>query len=144
LKAYWDTSAIIPLYVREINSEQAASCLAAQAGGILLTPLHQLEFANALELLLFRREINRTAAKAAHAAWMDDRRHGVFVPRPLPEAVFATAVRLAESETARRGTRSLDVLHVAAAVDLEADRFLTFDRRQKALAAAAGLKLVRQ
>jgi hypothetical protein len=37
------------------------------------------------------------------------------------------------------GTRSLDILHVAAAVVMGRSVFLTFDLRQSALAKAAGL-----
>ena len=36
--------------------------------------------------------------------------------------------------------RALDILHVAAAVHLGADEFLTFDFNQRKLALAAGLK----
>ena len=39
------------------------------------------------------------------------------------------------------GTRSLDVLHVACALVLGGNDFLTFDHRQGALAKAAGLKV---
>jgi len=37
------------------------------------------------------------------------------------------------------GTSTLDILHVAAAIVLDADSFHTFDDRQKKLAKAAGL-----
>jgi predicted nucleic acid-binding protein len=41
------------------------------------------------------------------------------------------------------GTRTLDVLHVACALELKLRRFLSFDERQQQLAAAVGLRLVR-
>jgi predicted nucleic acid-binding protein len=40
------------------------------------------------------------------------------------------------------GTRTLDVLHVASALELGRRQFLTFDLRQQELAVATGLKLV--
>jgi predicted nucleic acid-binding protein len=40
------------------------------------------------------------------------------------------------------GTRSLDVLHVAAASLLGALQFVSFDRRQRSLAFKAGLKIL--
>ncbi|MEN9675266.1 MAG: hypothetical protein RIS76_1162 [Verrucomicrobiota bacterium] len=40
------------------------------------------------------------------------------------------------------GTRALDGLNVACALELKHRRFLTFDGRQQRLAAAAGLKLI--
>jgi predicted nucleic acid-binding protein len=39
------------------------------------------------------------------------------------------------------GTRSLDVLHIAAAKAGRAVEFLSFDARQRALAALVGLRL---
>ena len=36
--------------------------------------------------------------------------------------------------------RILDTLHVACAIELKAERFWTFDERQRKLAKAAGLK----
>jgi hypothetical protein len=39
------------------------------------------------------------------------------------------------------GSRSLDTLHVATALSINADRLLTLDDRQTSLAALAGLKI---
>ena len=44
-----------------------------------------------------------------------------------------------ESTSASLGTRSLDLMHVAAAMLLEATAFLSFDHRQRKAAAAEGL-----
>ena len=38
------------------------------------------------------------------------------------------------------GTRSLDVLHVASALELEMRYFVTYDKRQENLARIVGLK----
>jgi len=46
------------------------------------------------------------------------------------------------AHTAALGTRTLDVLHVASAVTLEATHFVSYDRRQVALATAAGLRVL--
>jgi predicted nucleic acid-binding protein len=53
------------------------------------------------------------------------------------------AADIAREHTPRLGCRSLDVLHVATALQLGFRQFLTFDRRQQQLARAVGLKLVR-
>jgi len=39
------------------------------------------------------------------------------------------------------GTRTVDTLHVACALELKAERFWTFDERQAKLARARGLKI---
>ncbi len=58
---------------------------------------------------------------------------------PNLAAVIDEAKRLSAAYTLSGGHRSFDILHAAAAVRLKAERFLTFDRRQKDLAEAVGL-----
>lgn len=59
----------------------------------------------------------------------------------LWDEVFTRAEGLSAAHTAGIGARAMDILHVAAAMALGIKEFLTFDVRQKALAAAAGLKV---
>jgi len=47
-----------------------------------------------------------------------------------------------ESNCSAPPRRDLDTLHVASALELKAERFWTFDERQKRLARAVGLKTV--
>jgi hypothetical protein len=47
-----------------------------------------------------------------------------------------------ETHTPKLGTRSLDVLYLACALELKLRQFLTFDLRQQHLAAAVGLRIV--
>jgi len=58
------------------------------------------------------------------------------------EAPLAKAVQLAEAHTERNGTRAIDLLHVACALTLESELFLTTDARQARLAKAERLKVV--
>jgi len=67
------------------------------------------------------------------------RRHWLPV-RPVPSEVWQTAIRLSRHYTAKLGTRTLDVLHVALALGLQPGVFFTFDRRQWKLAKAVGLR----
>jgi len=57
----------------------------------------------------------------------------------LPEGLFDRGMQMARRRTLQSGTRTLDVLHVASAVKLQADMFYTFDRNQEKLASAEGL-----
>ncbi|MGH9609315.1 MAG: PIN domain-containing protein [Bryobacteraceae bacterium] len=59
----------------------------------------------------------------------------------LPELAFEVCCRLARRHAARLGSRTLDALHVASALELKAERFWTFDERQEKLARAEGLKM---
>ena len=56
-------------------------------------------------------------------------------------AIFIHAIDLSKKHSSSIGSRSLDILHVASALSINADRFLTLDDRQTSLAALAGLKL---
>jgi len=56
-------------------------------------------------------------------------------------AAFRLAARFSGQHSAKVGTRSLDILHVAAATAVRAGEFVSFDTRQRALAAALGLKV---
>ena len=61
----------------------------------------------------------------------------------LWRAALNRAAELSQRHTPRLGTRSLDVLHVASALELKLSHFLTFDVWQRQIAAEAGLKLLR-
>jgi predicted nucleic acid-binding protein len=69
-----------------------------------------------------------------------DRAGGVWVEVNFPELAFEVCAQLARRHAARLGNRTLDALHVAAALELKAERFWTFDERQAKLARAEGLK----
>ena len=52
------------------------------------------------------------------------------------------AAKLSREYSRRLGTRSLDVLHVASALELGFSMFISFDIRQQNLVKAVGLKLL--
>lgn len=60
---------------------------------------------------------------------------------PDKASVFRKANELSETHSASLGCRTLDILHVAAAVVIGAKNFVTFDARQAALATKAGMKV---
>jgi predicted nucleic acid-binding protein len=65
---------------------------------------------------------------------------GHWISLPMPENAFELCADLARRYGPKLGTRTLDSLHVACALELKAERFWTFDERQGKLAKAAGLK----
>jgi predicted nucleic acid-binding protein len=72
-----------------------------------------------------------------------DLKSGVLVSASADwPVIFGEAVKLAEQHTGTIGSRSLDVLHCAAAKVLSAAEFISTDRRQKDLAAAMGLNVL--
>lgn len=108
---------------------------------VLLTELGEVELANAISLRLFREELLPPQAEYARRSFRDDLENGAFRIVPFPVASFRHATRIAAEHTPQLGTRSIDVLHVAVAMALQAQKFYSFDQRQSRLARAEGLRL---
>ena len=71
------------------------------------------------------------------------RNEGRYVQAELLwRAALTRAADLSRKHTAELGCRTLDVLHVASALELKFKRFLTFDSRQQALARKLRLRVV--
>lgn len=138
--AYADTGFLISLYGRDANSSTARR-LAAARPVFLLTPLGEAEFVNAIEGLVFRKYWFRTDADAVMSQFTQQRSAGVYRPAPLVSEVWDKASEFSRLYTAAIGARTLDVLHVAAALLLRPDVFLTFDKRQGKLSRAVGLRV---
>jgi predicted nucleic acid-binding protein len=69
-----------------------------------------------------------------------DLSHRLIEVRPVDWAdVHQLAERLSATHTTDGGHRLADILHVATALHLGMEGFLTFDDRQRKLAAAVGL-----
>jgi predicted nucleic acid-binding protein len=134
LNAYADTSFLVSLYTPDTHSEAAAVELVKTELPLLLTSFGELELTNALQLRIFRKEITLSKMKASLALFRSDLSAGVYFLKPLSEPIFERALRLARKHTRLLGTRTLDILHVASALDLKAKTFYTFDQRQKKLA----------
>jgi predicted nucleic acid-binding protein len=141
LSAYADTSFLVSLYVLDVNSGLAAAGMKRVNLPILITPFGELELTNAISLRLFRRELTATEAKAAYSLVRKDIEDGVLEIKPIPNAALERAKQIARRGTPRLGTRTLDVLHVALALQFGAKAFYTFDARQAKLAAFEGLAL---
>jgi predicted nucleic acid-binding protein len=73
----------------------------------------------------------------------DDFEQGRYVQADLLwRAALDRAAELSRTFSRKFGTRSLDVIHVASALEMKFRSFVTFDRRQQNLAKAVGLKVV--
>jgi hypothetical protein len=108
----------------------------------VLTHLHRVELSAAWHLKAFRRELDRATVARALDDLESDVEAGVWAPPAYDLVeVHARAESLARDHAPTLGTRTLDILHVAAAVLLGAPHFVTGDRRQAALARAAGLEV---
>lgn len=140
---YVDPSALIKLYLKEPESRKFARWRTKIGGSLVVTHHGRLELTNALGLAAYRRLITADVLAAALAALDDDFAQGRYRQTDLLwRATLRRAEELGRQHTRSVGTRSLDVLHVASALELELKYFATFDERQRQLARVAGLKLV--
>jgi predicted nucleic acid-binding protein len=138
---YLDTGCLVKLYYPEPDSTQVIALI--QGKPVCYTPLHELEFVNALQLKSFFNNATPQQVAAARSLVEADLKSGVLVSAggDWPD-IFREAVKLAGQHTGTVGCRSLDILHCAAAKVLVATAFISTDTRQKKLAAAMGLNLL--
>ncbi len=141
MNVYADSSFLLSLYSVDAHSEVAAAVAAKYQPLFLLTPLLEAEFANAIELGIFFGRYSTREAKAVREQFRAHIGSGLFLVRELNPEAYELARTLSRRHTAKVGTRSLDVLHVASALLLRPDSFLSFDERQRKLARAEGLRL---
>jgi hypothetical protein len=140
--AFADTGFIASLYLKESTSAPARAAIQAAPAVLPLTPLAALELRNA-----FNRAVQRQRITAAQrdALWQDveaDIASGFLILTPVPaDELHHKARQLSDRYTPTLGTRSLDLLHVAAALVLQAKVFFSFDDRQRKAAASEGLKV---
>jgi hypothetical protein len=153
VRTYADSSFILRLVTGETDSpETIAEYRRLGSPKLFFLPLHALEVRNAILQRAFhqRRSISsgerqsvareRDTAMArlerliARCALLD-----VTVDMDL---VFSRAADLSTAYTERIGARAIDLLHVAGALTLESELFLTSDVRQADLAKAEELKVV--
>ena len=144
MSLWLDTSVLVSLYVPEARSVRVARLVQRAGEPVPFSQLHELELANALRLLRFRREAKPKAVDATLARIAEDLHEGVLLRSAIEwPATFTKALELSSRYTQRVGSRSLDLLHVAAAVLAHSDRFVTADQRQGAIARRVGLRTTR-
>lgn len=142
MTAYADTGFLCSLYAPDAHTARVIARMRRQALPLPFTWLHRLELRNALRLRVFRREITRAQRDASINALLADLAAAVLAAAaPALTDLLTEAERLSALHSEKLGTRSLDILHVAAALVLGQRTFLSFDQRQRALARAAGLRV---
>lgn len=142
--AYADTSVLVKSYFDEPGSAEADSVLSGLGGPLAYTPLHEVEVPNAVYLKRFRGEIGAEQVRAVMEALRKDLREGLLRRPDFLDLrrVFVRAAALAEKYSPQFGTRSLDLLHVAGALECGSADFVSYDARQRKVAAAEGLRVM--
>ena len=142
MKDYPDTSFVLSLYLQDVHSPKVAAHLAGRNRPLAVTVLLAFEVEQAIEHAMFRKIVAPVQGHKALSDWQADLASGAveIVGTDWPKT-FEEARRIARLRTVTEGHRSFDILHVATALQLEAEEFLSFDERQRKLAQAEGLKV---
>jgi hypothetical protein len=131
----------LKLYIHEPASAAMSAWRSRTKGALPVTPHGRLEIVNGICLAGFRKIITAEALSDAIASFDEDLTEGRYVDADiLLRATLRRARELSRAHTPALGCRTLDVLHVATAIELGPRHFVTFDSRQGQLAKAAGLK----
>jgi predicted nucleic acid-binding protein len=140
MNASTDTSLLLSLYTRDSNSEAAAALFQELTDVVVVTPFGEAEFVNTIELRVFRKDITSAQAERSLREFQKDLDAGSFLQaRPVPPHAYERAQLLSRRHTRQIGVRGMDVIHVAIALEFNAEVFLTFDKNQANLAKRAGL-----
>ncbi len=139
---YLDTSAFIKLYFREEGSEAVQHYVVAQDHPLPIWELQEAEFINACRLKVFWGDITSGQADQLLERFEQRMRRGQYYVPEVDRGALMADFRALTLETARLGCRTMDILHVACALQLLPKQFVSFDERQRALAICAGLTVV--
>ncbi len=138
MSIYPDSSFLVSGYLPDLHTHEVQRRMSV-GPPVFVSPFHSAEVANAIFQQVFRGLITPSAAKRALVNFEEDCAVGVWKRTDFPLAAFTTCIELAKRRGAIFGVRTLDSLHIAAALELGATHFWTFDQRQARLAEAEGL-----
>lgn len=152
MRTYADSSFILRLVTAETDSEATiAEYRRLGSPQLFFLPLHGLEVRNAILQRAFHQRRSIPSGEREHLARERDAalarlehflaRRGLLDVTLEMEAVITRAAKLSTAYTERLGARAIDLLHVASALALESELFLTTDARQSQLAKAEGLQV---
>lgn len=145
---YPDTSFLCSIYRKQEHTPRALALKRALGEELHYTSLLEFEFLQAIELQVWLHSNDKTRGYSRGEAnrmmrdWEADTASGInrLVPFDM-DAVLRLSRSYSLRLTASGGHRTMDMFHVATAVHLGAQKFLTFDERQRALADFAGLEV---
>ncbi len=143
MTAYFDTGVLLKNYCNESNSAEAIALILAELAPLPFTHFQEAELRNTFRLKAFRKEITPFQTAVAVGLLDEDIRLGRLERKRIDlESAYRRAEKLSENYTISTGARLPDILHVAAALEIGANRFVSFDVRQCAMAKKTGLKVV--
>ena len=142
---YLDSSLVVKLYVPEVNSPAVINFVGSRKEPLVVTRHLRLEVETAIRLQVFRKALPAGKARQAMIDFNSDAALGyVFEDSALDmHDVYGRALCLSRDWADTLGVRTLDILHVASALELGLREFATGDERQALLADNCGLSVTR-
>lgn len=139
---YLDSSYVLSYLMEDSHSEEACNNLKTLLSAGKISELVMLEFQTML-----RRKVGINGFESAHAERiileLDSQiKEGWFeIVKVNWDRVWQRSMGLSARNASSLKVRSLDILHVAVAMEAGHDSFWTFDKRQKELAEMSGLRV---
>jgi len=134
---YLDSSFLLKAYVQETNSADVVRYLQYETGPLLISLLTDVEVVSS-----HFRKLQPAEARMLLAAYRSNRASGAFQVVPLTEGVYGLAQSLAERYSGKILLRSLDLLHLATALEHGAASLATYDEKLRSASEASGLAVV--
>ena len=143
-----DTSFLCSLYRLQVFSQRAVATIESLGAPLRVSSFLLLEFRQSLRFHVHLHASDRTKGVTRDEAELMQRRLRSDLATQVLQMVsvdWSDVHQRAEALSARftesGGHRLVDIMHVATALHLGAEEFLTFDANQKRLAVAQGLKV---
>lgn len=135
MRVFFDTSAFVKRFVEEPGSQEAED-ICQQAAELGLSIICLPEILSALNRKLRAGNIDKDVYLDIKQDVAEDIKDADIIN--LSPSVLASTIQLLEENT----LSSLDAIHIACALEWQADLFVSSDERQIAAATNSGLKVV--
>ena len=142
---YWDTSALIKLYVPEPDSRVFIDLLASSNAAVVTADITSVEVLCTLHRKEAAGDLRPEDAKARFERYLADTHSGRIILVPNGRDITATAQRVvahAYQQSPPLFIRSLDALHIASAIIASAKAVVATDRRLRDVATLMGLTVL--
>jgi predicted nucleic acid-binding protein len=142
---YWDTSAILKLYIAERDSSSFLDLIAHAESQVLSSAIASVE----MLIVLHRKErsgdLKPGSARIIFEKFLDDKRQGRVIEIPFGPGVVEEARNLAKlvfRQPHPMLLRSLDAIHVSSAITAKARSIVATDVRLRQIALLTGLQVL--
>lgn len=146
MNIYPDTSFLCALFRKQIQSPSALVYMESASGPLPLSWLVKWEFRHSIRFQIWLFSNDRSKGFSVREGREMLKTFEQYLTRGLIEVVpineqdvHLIAERLSDKYAAALGARAMDTLHLATAIHLGAENFLTFDGKQKEMAVNEGL-----